>query len=143
MQRLRCTSKSKVNVSKQLQHTKATHFRKVGVSDSLKKLRDFIYSNPVRYYNIKIQLVGYPALSSQTLWPHSPSIGMKEHLKTSFMTLMTTDVDRVSEFAWHNFSLIGMSDSTQYDPGYYHAFILDSPIEIVIGAIFLYKLLGT
>ncbi|KAL1665993.1 P-loop containing nucleoside triphosphate hydrolase protein [Schizophyllum commune] len=40
------------------------------------------------------------------------------------MTLMTTDVDRVSEFAWHLFSLI------------------DSPIEIVIGSWFLYDLLG-
>lgn len=40
------------------------------------------------------------------------------------MTLMTTDVDRVSEFAWHMFSLV------------------DAPIEIVIGAIFLYRLLG-
>ncbi|KAK0452263.1 P-loop containing nucleoside triphosphate hydrolase protein [Armillaria borealis] len=37
---------------------------------------------------------------------------------------MTTDVDRLAEFAWHMFTLI------------------DSPIEIVIGSIFLYKLLG-
>ncbi|KAI5122627.1 hypothetical protein M0805_008716 [Coniferiporia weirii] len=44
--------------------------------------------------------------------------------KAQIMTLMTTDVDRVAEFAWHNFSL------------------LDSPIEIVIGTIFLYRLLG-
>ncbi|KAG6812192.1 hypothetical protein H0H92_003997 [Tricholoma furcatifolium] len=44
--------------------------------------------------------------------------------KAQIMTLMTTDVDRVSEFAWHLFSLV------------------DSPIEIVIGSIFLYKLLG-
>ncbi|KAF8507555.1 multidrug resistance-associated ABC transporter [Gautieria morchelliformis] len=44
--------------------------------------------------------------------------------KAQIMTLMTTDVDRVSEFAWHIFSLI------------------DSPIEIVIGSYFLYKLLG-
>jgi hypothetical protein len=41
--------------------------------------------------------------------------------KAQVMTLMTTDVDRVSEFAWHMFSLI------------------DAPIEIVIGSIFLYK----
>lgn len=27
--------------------------------------------------------------------------------KAQIMTLMTTDVDRVSEFAWHNFSLLG------------------------------------
>ncbi|TFK38174.1 multidrug resistance-associated ABC transporter [Crucibulum laeve] len=44
--------------------------------------------------------------------------------KAQIMTLMTTDVDRVSEFAWHFFSLV------------------DSPIEIIIGTIFLYKLLG-
>lgn len=45
--------------------------------------------------------------------------------KAQIMTLMTTDVDRVSEFAWHLFSLV------------------DSPIEIVIGTIFLYHLLGS
>ncbi|KAK0203733.1 multidrug resistance-associated ABC transporter [Desarmillaria ectypa] len=44
--------------------------------------------------------------------------------KAQIMTLMTTDVDRLSEFAWHMFTLI------------------DSPIEIVIGSIFLFKLLG-
>ncbi|KAF8583290.1 P-loop containing nucleoside triphosphate hydrolase protein [Ramaria rubella] len=44
--------------------------------------------------------------------------------KSQIMTLMTTDVDRVSEFSWHIFSLV------------------DSPIEIVIGSYFLYKLLG-
>ncbi|KAG5641131.1 hypothetical protein DXG03_005945 [Asterophora parasitica] len=44
--------------------------------------------------------------------------------KAQIMTLMTTDVDRVSEFAWHVFALV------------------DSPIEIVFGSIFLYKLLG-
>ncbi|KAI3998410.1 hypothetical protein K525DRAFT_245367, partial [Schizophyllum commune Loenen D] len=44
--------------------------------------------------------------------------------RAQVMTLMTTDVDRVSEFAWHLFSLI------------------DSPIEIVIGSWFLYDLLG-
>lgn len=45
--------------------------------------------------------------------------------KAQIMTLMTTDVDRVSDFAWHFFSLI------------------DAPIEIVIGTVFLYNLLGT
>ena len=45
--------------------------------------------------------------------------------KAQIMTLMTTDVDRVSEFAWHLFTLV------------------DSPIEICIGTLFLYKLLGT
>ncbi|KAG5350514.1 hypothetical protein C0989_010730 [Termitomyces sp. Mn162] len=43
--------------------------------------------------------------------------------KAQVMTLMTTDVDRVSELAWHLFSLV------------------DSPIEIMIGSLFLYKLL--
>lgn len=28
--------------------------------------------------------------------------------KAQIMTLMTTDVDRVSEFSWHMFSLVGM-----------------------------------
>ncbi|OSX61133.1 hypothetical protein POSPLADRAFT_1074834 [Postia placenta MAD-698-R-SB12] len=44
--------------------------------------------------------------------------------KAQIMTLMTTDVDRVSEFAWHLFTLI------------------DSPIELIIGTLFLYHLLG-
>ncbi|KJA25547.1 hypothetical protein HYPSUDRAFT_37542 [Hypholoma sublateritium FD-334 SS-4] len=44
--------------------------------------------------------------------------------KAQIMTLMTTDVDRVSDFAWHVFSLV------------------DAPIEIFIGTIFLYSLLG-
>ncbi|KAF8649184.1 hypothetical protein AX16_005982 [Volvariella volvacea WC 439] len=44
--------------------------------------------------------------------------------KAQIMTLMTTDVDRVSEFAWHMFALI------------------DSPVEICIGTYFLYHLLG-
>jgi len=44
--------------------------------------------------------------------------------KAQVMTLMTTDVDRVSDFSWHLFSLV------------------DSPIEIFIGGYFLYVLLG-
>ncbi|CDO71111.1 hypothetical protein BN946_scf184844.g115 [Trametes cinnabarina] len=44
--------------------------------------------------------------------------------KAQIMTLMTTDVDRVSEFAWHLFTIV------------------DAPIEIVIGTMFLYSLLG-
>ncbi|KAG8989939.1 hypothetical protein FRB93_003401 [Tulasnella sp. JGI-2019a] len=44
--------------------------------------------------------------------------------KAQIMTLMTTDVDRVSEFSWHVFSLV------------------DAPIEIIIGSLFLYRLLG-
>ncbi|KAJ7126233.1 P-loop containing nucleoside triphosphate hydrolase protein [Mycena epipterygia] len=42
----------------------------------------------------------------------------------SLIVHRTTDVDRVSEFAWHLFTLV------------------DSPIEILVGSIFLYKLLG-
>ncbi|KAN0125580.1 multidrug resistance-associated ABC transporter [Russula decolorans] len=45
--------------------------------------------------------------------------------KAQIMTLMTTDVDRVSEFSWHIFTLV------------------DSPIEIIVGTIFLYTLLGS
>ncbi|KDQ53279.1 hypothetical protein JAAARDRAFT_72568 [Jaapia argillacea MUCL 33604] len=44
--------------------------------------------------------------------------------KAQIMTLMTTDVDRVSDFTWHMFTLV------------------DSPIEIIIGTMFLYSLLG-
>ena len=44
--------------------------------------------------------------------------------KAQVMTLMTTDVDRVADFSWHIFTLI------------------DSPIELVIGTVFLYHLLG-
>ncbi|TFK34287.1 multidrug resistance-associated ABC transporter [Crucibulum laeve] len=44
--------------------------------------------------------------------------------KSQVMTLMTTDVDRICEFAWHVFAFV------------------DSPIEIMVGTIFLYKLLG-
>jgi hypothetical protein len=62
--------------------------------------------------------------------------------KAQIMTLMTTDVDRVSDFSWHMFSLVGASPScyalTVCDP--YD--IKDSPIEIAIGTYFLYTLLG-
>ncbi|PIL23137.1 ATP-binding cassette transporter [Ganoderma sinense ZZ0214-1] len=44
--------------------------------------------------------------------------------KAQVMTLMTTDVDRVAMFPWHLFTVI------------------DTPIEIVIGTLFLYSLLG-
>ncbi|THU79589.1 ATP-binding cassette transporter [Dendrothele bispora CBS 962.96] len=44
--------------------------------------------------------------------------------KAQIMTLMTTDVDRVSEFAWHFFTLV------------------DSRIELLMPMMFLYKLLG-
>jgi hypothetical protein len=35
--------------------------------------------------------------------------------KAQIMTLMTTDVDRVSEFAWHMFALVGMSVFHRFD----------------------------
>ena len=44
--------------------------------------------------------------------------------KAQVMTLMTTDVDRIAEFAYSLFSVI------------------DAPLEIVIGTLFLYNLLG-
>ncbi|WWD20306.1 hypothetical protein CI109_104782 [Kwoniella shandongensis] len=44
--------------------------------------------------------------------------------KTQIMTLFTVDVDRVTEFVFHLFA------------------ITDSPIEIVVASIFVYKLLG-
>ncbi|OJT05133.1 ABC transporter ATP-binding protein/permease VMR1, partial [Trametes pubescens] len=44
--------------------------------------------------------------------------------KAQIMTLMTTDVDRISEFALHLFTVV------------------DAPIEIVIGSLLLYSLLG-
>ena len=62
------------------------------------------------------------------------------------MTLMTTDVDRVSEFAWHLFTLVGAcpaapspTSSARRSRSLARA---DSPIEIAIGTVFLYKLLG-
>ena len=39
--------------------------------------------------------------------------------KAQIMTLMTTDVDRVSEFAWHYFTLIG-----KFYPAFIHTFFL-------------------
>ena len=44
--------------------------------------------------------------------------------KAQVMTLMTTDVDRIAMFPWHLFTIV------------------DAPIEIVIGTLFLYSLLG-
>jgi hypothetical protein len=45
--------------------------------------------------------------------------------KTQIMTLFTVDVDRVTDFIWHEFALI------------------DAPLEIAVATIFLLKLLGT
>ncbi len=61
--------------------------------------------------------------------------------KAQIMTLMTTDVDRVSEFSWHLFALIGKPLSCfRLWPS--PDIFTDSPIEIVIGTMFLYQLLG-
>ena len=65
--------------------------------------------------------------------------------KGQIMTLMTTDVDRVSEFAFHVFSLIGalsFRDVLVLLPTPLWMLFKDSPIEIVIGTFFLYTLLG-
>lgn len=62
--------------------------------------------------------------------------------KAQIMTLMTTDVDRVSEFAWHLFSLVGAYGAV-FVNGVRSYHVADSPIEIAIGSLFLYKLLGT
>ncbi|KAJ7271635.1 multidrug resistance-associated ABC transporter [Mycena rebaudengoi] len=60
--------------------------------------------------------------------------------KAQIMTLMTTDVDRVGRFIHMIFRLIGSS----FLPSIDHALhlVLDVTIELVVGTIFLYKLLG-
>jgi hypothetical protein len=65
--------------------------------------------------------------------------------KAQIMTLMTTDVDRVSDFSWHVFSLVGGSPqhSILTTRVLLTHVVPDSPIEVIIGSIFLYKLLGT
>lgn len=45
--------------------------------------------------------------------------------KTQIMTLFTVDVDRVTDFIWHQFALI------------------DAPLEIAVATLFLLRLLGT
>ena len=62
--------------------------------------------------------------------------------KAQIMTLMTTDVDRVSQFANHFFTLIGMSLSVLSLRLLYSHVFPDAPIEIIIGIVFLYDLLG-
>ena len=78
--------------------------------------------------------------------------------KAQIMTLLTTDVDRVSDFAWHLFTLAGAC-STALFPSFTRrsrsvigSFIrwpssrdtarADSPIVMAIGTVFLYKPLG-
>ena len=45
--------------------------------------------------------------------------------KSQIMTLFTVDVDRVTDFVWHEFALI------------------DAPIELIVATVFLLNLLGT
>ena len=62
--------------------------------------------------------------------------------KTQVMTLMTTDVDRVSDLPTRLFLLIGALNARII---YYcsdSAYCADTPLEIMIGTLFLYKLLG-
>ena len=63
--------------------------------------------------------------------------------KAQIMTLMTTDVDRVSEFSWHIFTLVGASRVLAVPVTAFLNVNQDSPIEIIVGTIFLYSLLGS
>ena len=61
--------------------------------------------------------------------------------KAQIMTLMTTDVDRVSDFAWHLFSLVGESAHHRVERlGLTSP--TDAPVELAVGTAFLYSLLG-
>jgi hypothetical protein len=62
--------------------------------------------------------------------------------KAQIMTLMTTDVDRVSEFSWHLFTLVGKFESSSHILSRLIFLHVDAPIEIIVGTIFLYSLLG-
>ena len=62
--------------------------------------------------------------------------------KAQIMTLMTTDVDRVSDFSWHLFTLVGEFTSQVREKGRRLRQPTDAPVEIVVGTIFLYSLLG-
>jgi hypothetical protein len=62
--------------------------------------------------------------------------------KAQIMTLMTTDVDRVSEFALGLSTLIGGSDVFYVAAIITAVILVDAPIEIVVGTFFLYKLMG-
>ena len=61
--------------------------------------------------------------------------------KAQIMTLMTTDVDRVSDFSWHLFSLVGES-TFRGGKGLELRSFTDAPVELVVGTFFLYTLLG-
>ena len=62
--------------------------------------------------------------------------------KTQVMTLMTTDVDRVSDLPTQLFLLIGALDTCIIHYCLDSAYHADAPLEVMIGTIFLYKLLG-
>ena len=47
--------------------------------------------------------------------------------KAQIMTLMTTDVDRVSEFAWHMFALVGRLPVSLSVSRFLHIFVLQTP----------------
>ena len=61
--------------------------------------------------------------------------------KAQIMTLMTTDVDRVSDFSWHLFSLVGEFIHTKGE-GLELTSSTDAPVELLVGTAFLYSLLG-
>ena len=63
--------------------------------------------------------------------------------KAQVMTLMTTDVDRVSEFSWHMFTLVGASRVLAFPVTVFLNCYQDSPIEIIVGTVYLYSLLGS
>jgi hypothetical protein len=63
--------------------------------------------------------------------------------KAQIMTLMTTDVDRVSGFSWHISTLVGASRVLAVPVTVFLNCYQDSPIEIIVGTIFLYSLLGS
>jgi len=56
---------------------------------------------------------------------------------------MTTDVDRASEFSPHIFVLVGVSSLLAAPVAAFLTCVKDTPIEIIIGTIYLYKLLGS
>ena len=61
--------------------------------------------------------------------------------KAQIMTLMTTDVNRVSGFGWHMLSLVGWW-YLLLCLKVYLMLMLDAPMGILIGTFFLYDLLG-
>jgi hypothetical protein len=63
--------------------------------------------------------------------------------KAQIMTLMTTDVDRVSGFSWHIFTLVGALRVLAVPATVLLNCHQDSPIEIIVGTVFLYSLLGS